>query len=195
VLKVPVVLRCTALLSAGVLVVHDLRYRLAFGEHADHALEAHGHGYLSAVAPLVGLLVAFAAAHLLWHCARGGGDGASGASLTRLWMIAATALIVCFGGQELLEGALSPGHPAGLEGVFGDGGWIALPLAAAVGLLVAALVRGADAALTASGRAQITLRLQLALDAGSILAARPARRAPRAPLAGVGAGRAPPHCV
>ena len=43
------------------------------------------------------------------------------------------------------EGALAEGHPAGVAGVVGHGGWLAIPLALAVGALVAAAARGAEA--------------------------------------------------
>jgi hypothetical protein len=144
----PFLLRATALLSVGVLVVHELRYRLAFGGHADHALEAHGHSYLSFVAPVVGLLVLVAAAHLLRQVARGE-CAERHRSLTTLWLVAAGALTAAFTAQELLEGALAPGHP-GLDGVFGGGGWVALPLALAIGGLVAFLLWGAEEALDAA---------------------------------------------
>ncbi len=45
--------------------------------------------------------------------------------------------------QEFLEGLLATGHPAGLAGIFGYGGWWAIPAAAAIGLVLAALLHGA----------------------------------------------------
>jgi hypothetical protein len=50
--------------------------------------------------------------------------------------------------QELLEGLLATGHPAGLVGVFGYGGWWSIPAALAVGLVLAAAFHGARWALT-----------------------------------------------
>jgi hypothetical protein len=58
-------LRTAGLLSAGALAVHQLRYRLVYGGGADRALEHQGHGYLSAVVPVVGLALAGVLAHLL----------------------------------------------------------------------------------------------------------------------------------
>ena len=49
-----------ALLAAGVLAVHELRYALAAGSDSDDAVQSLGHGYLAVAAPLVGLLTAFA---------------------------------------------------------------------------------------------------------------------------------------
>lgn len=188
------VLRCTALLSVGILVVHDLRYRLAFGEHADHALQAHGHSYLSVVGPLVGLLVAVAAGHLLWLCAAGG-ERTRSSSLRRLWLVASFALLTCFGVQELLEGALAPGHPSGLGGTFGDGGWIAVPLSAVAGLGVAFLARGAEVALEAAAGTGVAPHLRIWSEPVQFVAApRPVAHL-LAPLARPGAGRAPPVCV
>jgi hypothetical protein len=43
--------------------------------------------------------------------------------------------------QELAEGALASGHPTGLVGVLGASGWLALPLAMALGAL-GAIARG-----------------------------------------------------
>lgn len=188
-------LRATALLSLGVLVMHELRYRLAFGGHADHALEAHGHSYLSVVAPVVGLLALVAAAHLLQQVARATAEARS-QSLTRLWLFAATALLVSFSAQELLEGALSVGHPAGVDAIFGSGGWIALPLALVVGGVVALLLHGAESALEAvAGRVAAVVRPVTPSRTGiTAWVLMPASR--RSPLATSAAGRAPPFvCV
>jgi len=38
------------------LVVHELRYRIAFGDDAESALATSGHGYLGVVAPAVAVL-------------------------------------------------------------------------------------------------------------------------------------------
>ena len=35
----------------------------------------------------------------------------------------AFALVLIYAGQEFLEGLLAAGHPTGLQGIFGDGGW------------------------------------------------------------------------
>jgi hypothetical protein len=60
--------------------------------------------------------------------------------IRRLWPVAAAGLIAMYAGQELLEGALSSGHPDGVAGVFGAGGWVALPLAVVLGGVVALAV-------------------------------------------------------
>src|SRR6185437_1979020 len=93
--------------------------------------------------------------------------------------------------QELLEGMLSTGHPGGFEGVFGDGGWWAVPLALACGTVVAAALRGARAAIRWAATRHHRPRSSYGRPAP---APRPSRLAlPRpVPLAGAAAGRAPP---
>ena len=49
-------LQTTALLSAGALAVHELRYRIALGDDASSALASSGHGYLGLVTPLIALV-------------------------------------------------------------------------------------------------------------------------------------------
>jgi hypothetical protein len=66
-----------------------------------------------------------------------------GVSLIGLWMICSTCLVAIYAAQELLEGLFATGHPAGLTGVFGDGGAWAIPAALCVGLVLAALLHGA----------------------------------------------------
>lgn len=66
-----------------------------------------------------------------------------GLSLLALWLICAISLVAIYSVQELLEGLLATGHPAGLVGVFGYGGWWAVPAAVCVGLVLAALLHGA----------------------------------------------------
>ena len=62
-------------------------------------------------------------------------------------MAATLALVAVYTAQELIEGALASGHPPGLEGVVGAGGWAALPIAAVLGVGVALLLHGAEALL------------------------------------------------
>src|SRR5204862_65911 len=62
--------------------------------------------------------------------ARGAGDSA-GAALRRAAPLFALALATIFCAQELTEGALAAGHPAGLGAVLAHGGWVFLPLALA----------------------------------------------------------------
>jgi hypothetical protein len=189
----PFLLRYVALLSLGLLAVHDLRYRLAFGGHADHTLEAHGHSYLSAAAPLVALLVLAASALLLRQIAHG--EAGVQRRTAHLWLVAAAALLLAFGAQELIEGALATGHPAGVAAVLGAGGWIAGPVAVVVGGAITLLLRGAEAVLDAAGGAsRVGLRRWEApstrMGLGGFFHVRV-----RGPLAGKAAGRAPPPSI
>jgi hypothetical protein len=95
--------------------------------------------------------------------------------------------------QELLEGLLATGHPAGLVGVFGYGGWWSLPAALAVGLVLAAAFHGARWALQeVAERRSGTPRLRRA----RISVPRPPYSAPAlrlAPLADGWSDRGPPR--
>jgi len=186
-------LRCFALLGSGAIALHELRYLIGYGGDAGHALAAQGHGYLDAVTATVALALVAALAVLIAAVVRVGAPAAARTARPwRVrWLAASGALLAVFVAQELVEGALSPGHPAGLAGVAGNGGWIAVPLALAIGAVVAVLLRGADAVIARFAGSPRRPRL------------RPPRIAlPRAPLhvppravallAAPGAPRAPP---
>jgi len=109
----------------------------------------------------------------------------------RLALLIAASLLVLYSCQELLEGMLSSGHPEGLDGVFGDGGWWAVPLSFLCGLTIAAALRGAGAAI----RWAVSRRRRPSSAHGRPAPARRPQRLslPRlVPLAGAAAGRAPP---
>jgi hypothetical protein len=61
-----------------------------------------------------------------------------------LWLLVFLTLVMVYAAQELAEGLLASGHPSGLAGVFGHGGWIAVVLALVVSAGIVALVRGAE---------------------------------------------------
>ena len=153
-------LRLTALISLGALTVHQGRFLVGYGEHAEATLREQGHAYLSMAGPLVALLLAVAAAHFLALLVPGRpstSPSSRARGLLRLWLVAAGLLLAVYVGQELVEGMLSPGHPAGIAGVLAHGGWTALALAAGAGALVALLCRGAERALgrAACGRLRL----------------------------------------
>jgi hypothetical protein len=181
-----------ALLAAAALGVHELRYVLAFGDAAGTRLAAEGHAYLSWLSPVIGGLVALAAAALVHGVARGGDLMAPPPRRAgRLWLTCAAALALTYATQESVEGLLAAGHPEGWAAVLGHGGWIAFPLAAGFALPVALLLRGGAAAVAAVTRRTVAPRI-----AGSLA---PALVAPASPpvlrlgvLAVGGAGRAPP---
>ena len=93
--------------------------------------------------------------------------------------------------QELLEGWVLAGHPGGLAGVLGHGGWWAVPASVAVGAAIAALLRLATVAVDAAARLGATRRVRAPL---ALLrwALTPASHPRLVPLASAAAGRAPP---
>jgi uncharacterized membrane protein len=101
------------------------------------------------------------------------------------------ALVAIFVCQELLEGAFLTGHPAGLQGIFGWGGWWAIPASLCIGLVLAALFHGARWVLHEVAQRH-------ARRARTWTAAGPQRRpaavllAPPAPLLSGSSGRGPP---
>ena len=179
------------LFPAAAFAVHQLRYELAYGSHAGAALSAQGHGYLTSLAPWVAVLVAFALGSFLARLARAGG-GRHGARQRRafgeLWLLASGCLLATYSLQEWLEGAFAAGHPGGLVGVFGHGGWWAIVLSIAAGLVVSALLRVAAVVAEILSRvapaSSAALRLLVRLVSVSLLRL--------APLAEASASRAPP---
>lgn len=147
--------RLAALLAAGALAVHELRYALAYGEHAGREASAQGHAYMSVLMPVVVLAGLFAAAQALLRFAGGSASGDRGRRFTRLWLGCTIALAAAYCAQELIEGWVAAGHPAGVAGVLDHGGWIAFACAPLVGGLVGLAVRGATTAIepTASAAA------------------------------------------
>lgn len=143
-------IRCLAqlgLMPAGALAVHQLRFWLAFGGHAGVVLRAQGHAYLHSLVPWIVMLIAISVGVFLK--ALGGALGGR-SSLSRLtisfvglWLLCALALVTIYATQEFLEGLFATGHPAGLIGIFGYGGWWSVPAALAVGLVLAAVFHGA----------------------------------------------------
>jgi hypothetical protein len=186
-----------ALMPPAAFAVHQLRYWLAFGGHAGLFLNRQGHLYLHSLAPWLAIAVAIAAGAFLQALARALGGQCSLSrytlSFTALWMVCAGALVAIYASQELLEGVLATGHPAGLAGVFGYGGWWSVPAAFAVGLVLAAVFHGARwALLEVASRRSTTPRTRRAPTG----APRPnlCVPAPRlAPLADGWSGRGPPR--
>ncbi len=129
--------RVASLLSLGALAVHELRYLLAYGDRASEALASQGHAYLSdlggaLVTVMLATLLATLLAGALAPPARRPGQAASSA-FPRTTALYAFALLAIFCAQELTEGAVAAGHPAGLAAVLAHGGFLAMPLALAAG--------------------------------------------------------------
>jgi hypothetical protein len=146
-------LRLAALLLLAALVLHELRFRLDLGHGGEVA--AHGHGYLALAAPVAGSLATLVLGALVLRSAVCPPEQQRRIRLRRVWPLAAAALLGIYTSQELVEGLVSHGHPSGLAGVFGAGGWVSIPLAIALGggvaLLVQVTQRVAEAAPVGAG--------------------------------------------
>ena len=156
-------LRCSALLGAGALVLHELQYRVSFGAGSDAALAAHGHAYLSWAIALVSVLTGIAVVRLLGEVGGARRDRLASArrapvSLGRRWLWSSAALASTYLLQEGLEGMLAAGHPGVVHAVTSHHGWFALVIAVALGLLVACLVRGAEVVVALARRRAHALR-------------------------------------
>jgi hypothetical protein len=181
------------LLPAAAFAVHQLRYTLAYGSHADSVLTAQGHSYLNSLAPWLVLLLGLGAGTFLVRVARASAGGANRPprrAFLELWLLASAILVVVYVVQELLEGLFAAGHPAGFAGVIGHGGWWALVVSLVAGAAVAALLHLAHAVIAVAERLA-TRRSFLGLPALT-LRPRAVSLARRSPLACAAAGRAPP---
>jgi hypothetical protein len=181
------------LIPAAALVVHQARYTLAYGVRANAELAAQGHSYLHSLVPWTILALGVGVSLFLRRLARAARTGHSGSftrlSAAALWSVTTFGLIAIYAVQETLEALTASGHPAGVSGVLGHGGWYAVPAAAVVALGVVAVLR--------VGRAVLRLAAQCAPRATRLSA--PSLRIPfsvalvaPAPLALAAAGRAPP---
>jgi hypothetical protein len=187
-------LRTVAFLSLAALGVHELRYVTAFGGDAAHASSHHGHGYLGVCLPVVVLLTALALGRLLAGSGSSGPTASHGAvRVRRAWPAATVALLAIYVGQELLEGMLAEGHPGGWEGVFGAGGWMAVPLAVVFGAIAALALRAAGAIESSPPFPMAAAWNVCAPARESVPAPTRAHRRPASALAEHLAGRSPPR--
>jgi hypothetical protein len=147
-----------ALTPAGAFAVHQLRYWLAYGGRAGAELQRQGHSYLHSVVPWIVVLLALGLGIFLLALGRAFGGRTSmpryTLSFATLWLLCWAALLALYISQELLEGVLATGHPGGLAGTFGYGGWWSIPAAGAVGLVLAASFHGARLVLHAVANAR-----------------------------------------
>jgi hypothetical protein len=136
-----------AVVPIAAFAVHQLRYLLAFGAGASAELQRQGHSYLHSMVPWLVLGVGLAAGAFLSSLGRALSGQTTvpryGLSLLGLWLTCAACLLAIYTCQEFLEGLFATGHPAGMAGIFGYGGWWAIPAALCVGLVLAALLHGA----------------------------------------------------
>jgi hypothetical protein len=190
------ILRAPVLIAAGSLIVHEGRYLVGYGDHAHEAEAAQGHAYLTdAVVPTIEVLLVLAVGALVLafiRAMRGLEPEPRPVGFSPAWLRATLALQAVYATQELAEGWLAAGHPTGVAGVLGHGGWTAFLIAIAVGAVVGLLLRGAAAAVRWAARrhgARPPVAASPLRDAS--LPAAPLLRA-LAPLARGDAGRAPP---
>jgi hypothetical protein len=181
------------LLPVAALGVHELRYRLAYGHRTDSVLAAQGHGYLDSLAPWLVLLLGLALGAFLVRVARalaGGRDRHPSRSFAGLWLLTTASLVAIYAVQEALEGVFSAGHPAGLAGMYGNGGWWSLAAALVLGGGIAALLRLASVVVEAAA----WIAPRVVRRAAAAARPRPAGvlLVPRGVLATAAAGRAPP---
>jgi hypothetical protein len=185
-----------ALMPAGAFAVHQLRYWLAFGSHAGVELADQGHSYLYSVVPWIVLLIGLSVGTFLLALGRAFGGRVSvpryTLSFAALWLLCAACLVGIYTTQEFLEGLFATGHPGGLVGIFGYGGWWSIPAALAVGLVLAAAFHGARRVLHAvaarcARRVTVTRRPQAA-----VRVRRDVLLPALAPLADGWSGRGPP---
>lgn len=134
-------------MPAAAFAVHQLRYYLAYGLGAGAELQRTGHSYLHSVVPWIVLLAALAVGGFLWTLGRAIAGQTSlrryTVSFVGLWMACSASLVAIFATQEFLEGLFATGHPAGLVGIFGFGGWWSIPASLCIGLMLAAMFHGA----------------------------------------------------
>jgi hypothetical protein len=183
-------LRAAVLTFVGVLAVHHGCYMFATPER-DHEFAA-AHAYLSWLTPVAGGLLFLAGAELAARVLSPTIAGPQASPRVRaLWPTVTVTLVCAFALQESLEAALSHEHLPLQAAVFGAGGWTAVPLAVAVGGVIALLLRGAARALRwalhrarrRARRPPVALHLPAApvlFLGGSVLAHRHAGRAPPA---------------
>jgi hypothetical protein len=177
------------------LAVHQVRYFLAFGSRGRNHLADTGHSYLHSLTPWIVVVLALGLGSFVGRVARAWRSGEAGPDRRQgtlaVWMAATVALVLIYAGQEFLEGLFASGHPHGLAGIFGDGGLWALPVAAAVGALIALLVRGGQVAVELAARLR---RARPGRARRSPAARRPASVfiVPASPLAACAPSRAPP---
>ena len=184
-----------ALVPGAAFAVHQLRYWLAFGGHAGAELQAQGHSYLHSIVPWIVLPLALSAGLFLRSFARALGGSYSlprnTLSFGALWLVCAVSLVLIYASQEFLEGLFATGHPGGLVGIFGYGGWWAVPAALAVGLVLAALFHTARWVLSEVSRRRTERPITVHRSARA-RAPRGPLVAPLAPLASGWSGRGPP---
>jgi hypothetical protein len=186
-----------ALLPPAAFAVHQLRYELAYGARAGTELQKTGHSYLHSVVPWLVLLIGLATGSFLRRIvqayARRSSPRAFTLSFAAVWALCAGALVVIFFCQETLEGWFAAGHPGGLPAAFGDGGWWAIPVAAGIGLILAAVFHGVCWIVCAVAHRRQRAAVRWGAAPRSRCRVRAARTAIRSPWLGGWSNRGPPR--
>jgi hypothetical protein len=185
-----------AVVPAAALIVHQLRYMLAFGGNAGVELARQGHSYLHSVVPWIVLSIGLAVGGFLWAL----GSALRGQrslprytlSLAGLWVVCSACLVGIYVAQESLEGLFATGHPGGVVGIFGYGGWWAIPVSACVGLILATLFHGARWVLDGIAQRRIGVLGARGARTRRLLRPRDTLLPRRSPLAEGWSGRGPP---
>jgi hypothetical protein len=188
-------LRAAVLLAAGAYALHQLRYLTSYGPDAHEQLRNQGHAYMALLAPLLAIAMIAVLAEFAARIAglRPAARGERPTRLVQLWALASACLLIAYAGQETLEGLLAEGHPAGFAALAGRGGWTVLPLAAAIGLVLALVARGAHGALELA--AEPTPRVRFPRTAFPVVHRARARMAPLGIATGAATARAPPSAA
>jgi len=189
-------------MPVAMLIVHQLRYLLAYGSRAGDELAEQGDGYVHSLLPWLAVLLALFLGMLVVRLARAACGSRSDvpAEARRFWVLWAGAFLALLAGyvlQESLEVVLGSAHASVLGQAFGSGGWLAVPSAAAVGLAWALIARGAQAALRVVARhASLQRSAPAEDDINADRCPAPVLCVPRScPLSRRLAGRAPPIVI
>lgn len=181
-------------MPAAAFAVHQLRYALAYGPNAKAELAAQGHTYLHSLVPWLVITLAVGLAAFIRRTARALRTGETGTFTRRstaiLWAATAAGLVAIYAVQESFEEFFVSGHPSGVGGVFGHGGWWAVPVAALVALAVVAALRLGRTIVRAAGRLH---RRHFGFTIVPPVVPRGLVLVPARPLARSAAGRAPPR--
>lgn len=174
---------------AGALAVHELRYALVARD-----ADAHSHAYLSWLGPFLCGVLVLAAAEFAVRLARRQvrGELPAAPAFGPRWAAFAGLLIAIFAAQETIEMVWAHGGIDVQAAVVAHEGWLALPLAIAVGAACAGVLRGARAL---AQRLAAVSRPACARDPVLPPRRRDSWRSPGEVLARHLAGRAPPRLL
>ncbi len=167
--------------------VHTLRYALV------PTAPRGTHGYLQAAPPILAGLLALALARLCIALVDHRATGGRTPSWQLRWALGALGFAALYATQETIELTAVTGHVVGPAELIAHGGWVVVPLVVVAAGLLAALLRGTEAALEHLTATLPRPRLRPgAIAAPAVAIARPLRRPQAAVLARQAAGRAPP---